>query len=66
MLERKINLAKQSNQNVLQAFGREQAQPQAAPSDVQSELTKRNLPYEPQIYNYGFDEKGFYRERKGG
>jgi hypothetical protein len=66
VLERKINLAKQSNQNVLQAFGREQAQPQAAPSDVQSELTKRNLPYEPQIYNYGFDEKGFYRERKGG
>jgi hypothetical protein len=66
VLDRKINLAKQSNQNVLQAFGREQAQPQAAPSDVQAELTKRNLPYEPQIYNYGFDEKGFYRERKGG
>ena len=66
VLERKINLAKQSNQNVLQAFGRDQAQPQTAPSDVQAELTKRNLPYEPQIYNYGFDEKGFYRERKGG
>lgn len=66
VLERKINLAKQSNQNVLQAFGRDQAQPQAAPSDVQAELTKRNLKYEPEIYNYGFDEKGFYRERKGG
>jgi len=66
VLDRKINLAKQSNQNVLQAFGREQAQPQTAPSDVQAELTKRNLKYEPEIYNYGFDQKGFYRERKGG
>jgi len=69
VLQRKIDLAKKSNQNVLQAFGREQqqlTQPQAAPNDVQAELTKRNLPYEPQIYNYGFDEKGFYRERKGG
>lgn len=30
VLQRKINLAKQSNQNVLQSLGREQAQPQAA------------------------------------
>jgi hypothetical protein len=30
VLQRKIDLAKQSNQNVLQAFGREQAQPEAA------------------------------------
>ncbi len=66
VLDRQINLARQSHENVMSQFGRDQQQSQAAPSNVQAELTRRNLPYEPEKYNYGFDERGFYRERKGG
>jgi hypothetical protein len=69
VLDRQLKAAERSYNRYLSEVQRsptQQAQTQTAPSDVQAELTKRNLPYEPQIYNYGFDEKGFYRERKGG
>lgn len=72
VLDRKIGLARQSHQNVMNMLQREaMTQPPGAAQtggrDIQSELTRRNLPYEPDKFNYGFDETGrFYRERKGG
>lgn len=42
-----------------------QPRPVGAPEqNIQSELSKRNLPYEPDKYNYGFENGRFYREPK--
>lgn len=67
VLNRKIDLAQRSHQNVMSQLSREQPAQQAGGQDIQTALARRNLPYEPDKFNYGFDEQGrLYREPKGG
>lgn len=67
VLDRQIQLARQSHENVMSQLSREQPTQQAGGQDIQAALARRNLPYEPDKFNYGFDEQGrLYREPKGG
>ena len=49
---------------IYQSTGRVPSLPETGTQDVEQAARQRFNAYEPDKYNYGFDDKGFYRERK--
>jgi hypothetical protein len=49
---------------IYQSTGRVPSLPETGSQDVEQAARQRFNAYEPDKYNYGFDDKGFYRERK--
>jgi hypothetical protein len=49
---------------IYKSTGRVPSLPETGSQDVEQAARQRFNAYEPDKYNYGFDDKGFYRERK--
>jgi hypothetical protein len=49
---------------IYKSTGRVPALPETGSQDVEQAARQRFNSYEPDKYNYGYDDKGFYRERK--